>query len=834
MRRSLSLGAKLNLALLVFLLLLGAATLAVMVYGFNRTQDNATDRSRAALKEEGKLALKALAGGVSDSGALQIEWAAEIGQRASRYLEEFKAANGTPAYDLSRFAQTDQDVWYDPDPNRRTDVVVPNHVELEGTVVDDIAYSAPLDALLPALAGGFPGELSGDAFHPFAIIFIGVNGVGRYYPPIGIQGTTPAELDISDFYDRFGPVANPDRETSWTPPYEDLNGRGLVITAQTPIYEGAAFRGIFEVDLSIASMVEQINELKPTESGFTFYVDKEGELLRTDSFDLLSREAEENSGLAAVLDAMKAPAEGQDVIVEEVTLVGEEYFIAHLPMAPLGGSIGVAAPVDEVTEQAAAITEGIEDEGNRTFAIMLIALGGLFIVGLAGASYLNRRVIVRPVQRLAEATRAVAAGDLDTKVELERRDEFGALATSFNAMVEQLRESERTLERKVDERTRELDALLRADAELYRSLDLDEVLQALCDVAVDVVGADKSLVSIWDEHRGQAFVRAARNFDPESISLLQDALTGAGHPGPAHDFEAQFYEAASIAALSPQMQAIQERAHIQATTDIPIRSPAGLVLGGFGVAYSEPHDFSEDERRLLIALAERAAVAIQNAELYARGQQAASLEERQRLARELHDSVSQALYGIALGARTARELIDREPSRAAEPVDYVLSLAEAGLAEMRALIFELRPESLEQEGLVEALRKQVAATQARFSITVDVTLCDEPDTSIDVKEAVYRVGQEALHNLVKHAKASRAALTLSHDNGTVSLEVRDDGAGFDPEGDFAGHLGLRSMQERTAKVGGSLAITSAPGQGTVVQMRIPLKEGTSSQRPMPT
>jgi signal transduction histidine kinase len=282
------------------------------------------------------------------------------------------------------------------------------------------------------------------------------------------------------------------------------------------------------------------------------------------------------------------------------------------------------------------------------------------------------------------------------------------------------------------------------------------------------------------------------------------------------------------------MQAIQERAHIQATTDIPIRSPAGLVLGGFGVAYSEPHDFSEDERRLLIALAERAAVAIQNAELYARGQQAASLEERQRLARELHDSVSQALYGIALGARTARELIDREPSRAAEPVDYVLSLAEAGLAEMRALIFELRPESLEQEGLVEALRKQVAATQARFSITVDATLCDEPDTSIDVKEAVYRVGQEALHNLVKHAKASRAALTLSHDNGTVSLEVRDDGAGFDPEGDFAGHLGLRSMQERAAKVGGSLAITSAPGQGTVVQMRIPLKEGTSSQRPMPT
>jgi signal transduction histidine kinase len=370
-------------------------------------------------------------------------------------------------------------------------------------------------------------------------------------------------------------------------------------------------------------------------------------------------------------------------------------------------------------------------------------------------------------------------------------------------------------------RSRETDALLRADAELYRSLDVDEVLQAMCDVAVDVVGADKSLVSIWNEQRGQAFVRASRNFHSESLSLLQTSLNRAGHPGPAHDFDAQFYQAASIEALSPEMHAIQEREHIQATTDIPIRSPAGTVLGGFGVAYSEPHEFSDDEQRLLIALAERAAVAIQNAELYARAQQAASLEERQRLARELHDSVSQALYGIALGARTARELIDRDPARAAEPVDYVLSLAEAGLAEMRALIFELRPESLEQEGLVAALRKQVAATQARFGIAVEATLGDEPDAPIDVKEAVYRVGQEALHNVVKHAKASRAALTLSHDNGTIALEVRDDGAGFDPAGDFAGHLGLQSMRERAAKVRGILTISSAPGEGTVVRVSVP-------------
>jgi signal transduction histidine kinase len=113
-----------------------------------------------------------------------------------------------------------------------------------------------------------------------------------------------------------------------------------------------------------------------------------------------------------------------------------------------------------------------------------------------------------------------------------------------------------------------------------------------------------------------------------------------------------------------------------------------------------------------------------------------------------HDSVSQALYGIALGARTARALLDRDPAAAVEPVDYILSLAEAGLAEMRALIFELRPESLESEGLNAAIRKQVDAVQARYTIRVDFLPSEEPDLPLAVKEAVYRIAQESLTNVV--------------------------------------------------------------------------------------
>jgi len=156
-----------------------------------------------------------------------------------------------------------------------------------------------------------------------------------------------------------------------------------------------------------------------------------------------------------------------------------------------------------------------------------------------------------------------------------------------------------------------------------------------------------------------------------------------------------------------------------------------------------------------LALAEElgrpAAIAIDNARLHERAREAAVLEERQRLSRELHDSVTQALYGIGVGAQTTRLMLENDPGRAAESNDYVISLARAGMAEMRALIFELRPESLEMEGLAAALRKQASALQARLEIPVTVSLCAEPQTPLIMKEALYRIAQEELHNVVKHA-----------------------------------------------------------------------------------
>jgi PAS domain S-box-containing protein len=200
------------------------------------------------------------------------------------------------------------------------------------------------------------------------------------------------------------------------------------------------------------------------------------------------------------------------------------------------------------------------------------------------------------------------------------------------------------------------------------------------------------------------------------------------------------------------------------------------------------------------------------------------LEERQRLARELHDSVSQALYGISLGAHTALTLFDTDRGKALDALNYIISLTQAGLTEMRALIFELRPESLELEGLVVALTKQTAAMQARQEIQIELDLCEEPDVSLKIKEVLYRIAQEALHNAVKHARSDRVAVRLACEQEWLRLEVRDNGIGFDPQAAYPGHLGLRSMHERTTRLGGRLEISSVPHQGTTVQVFMPLTD----------
>jgi signal transduction histidine kinase len=395
-------------------------------------------------------------------------------------------------------------------------------------------------------------------------------------------------------------------------------------------------------------------------------------------------------------------------------------------------------------------------------------------------------------------------------------DEHIRIAQSVAGQAAAAVENARLFEQ-VQLRTRETEALLRSDEELFRSLDIDDVFQALADVAVDLLGADKSVFWTWDAVAGSMKTRASRNFSAASVSTMQSAAT---YMVPAGRPERVIVEEDTTENVESPWREILDAEGIVRWAEVTLVVPDGPVLGSFAAGYTTNHVLTENERRVFVALGERAAMAISNAELHGSARQVTALEERQRLARELHDSVSQALYGIALGARTARTLADRDPAKVGEPLDYVLSLAEAGLAEMRALIFELRPESLETEGLVAALEKQIAMTSARYNIAVAADLGAEPEVPIEMKECLYRIGQEALHNMVKHAEATEVTVKLRSEGGAVELTVTDNGKGFDPAGDFAGHLGLRSMRERCAAVGGEVAIESSEGHGTTVRARL--------------
>jgi PAS domain S-box-containing protein len=252
------------------------------------------------------------------------------------------------------------------------------------------------------------------------------------------------------------------------------------------------------------------------------------------------------------------------------------------------------------------------------------------------------------------------------------------------------------------------------------------------------------------------------------------------------------------------------------------------AIGALNAYYPSGQRPPEIDMSFLRAMADQATSAVDYARLLRASRDKVALEERQRLARDLHDSVSQAVYGIALGARSAKELLSKDPTLVQEPLDYVLRLSEAALAEMRALIFELRPEALEREGLTGALKHHTAVLRSRHGIEVDESLGAEPMLTWESKQGLYRIAQEALHNAGRHGRAKHVGIALSQDDSEIRLEVWDDGVGFDLESAHPGHFGLNTMRERASELGGTLEIESRPRAGTRVRAIVPARRSTST------
>jgi signal transduction histidine kinase len=178
-------------------------------------------------------------------------------------------------------------------------------------------------------------------------------------------------------------------------------------------------------------------------------------------------------------------------------------------------------------------------------------------------------------------------------------------------------------------------------------------------------------------------------------------------------------------------------------------------------------------------------------------------------------------YGIGLVAHVAMSAVERNPDKARANLEQVVSLVQTGLSEMRALILELRPELLASEGLVASLSKQATALEQRRGVCVVFDLVEEPDLSLEAKEALYRIAMEAMSNAARHAHARRIELRLTCDAAGVTFTVADDGIGFDPTAPYPGHLGLRSMRERAAKLGATLNVQSEVGNGSRISLQLP-------------
>lgn len=245
----------------------------------------------------------------------------------------------------------------------------------------------------------------------------------------------------------------------------------------------------------------------------------------------------------------------------------------------------------------------------------------------------------------------------------------------------------------------------------------------------------------------------------------------------------------------------------------------GRVIGGIGVAHTEPDSFTPHHANLALIVANQAAITMANAELYERAQEVVRLEERQRLAQNLHDAVNQSLFSASLIAEVLPRLWERDPVEAQQSLEDLRRLTRGAMAEMRGLLVELRPIVLTDSELGDLLRQLGDALTGRTNIPVIITMTGDGTLPGEVQIALYRLCQEALSNIAKHAWASRVMVDLQVDVGSVTLQVQDDGLGFDPEEIPSGHYGLDMMRERARTIGAALTISSQPGQGTNISVR---------------
>ncbi|NIV31188.1 MAG: GAF domain-containing protein, partial [Anaerolineae bacterium] len=330
---------------------------------------------------------------------------------------------------------------------------------------------------------------------------------------------------------------------------------------------------------------------------------------------------------------------------------------------------------------------------------------------------------------------------------------------------------------------------------------------------------------VWDEAREELVVRFARGYQPETLAEMSFSpdqgtvgrVASTGKPVAVKD-----------ARTDPRVskrETITEPEGIRSFMQVPIEI-GGEVFGVFSADYAEPRAFGPEEKRLFLALAQRAALAIDTAQLHEKSQELAVIEERSRLARDLHDAVTQTLFSSSLIAEALPELWESDQAEGRKLLKDLKQLSRGALAEMRTLLLELRPTSLAETPLPDLLRQLGDAVTGRTGVPVRISVNGHCRVAPDLHVALYRIAQEALNNVVKHACASQVTVDLDcitwpqdqfgHHPTEIELRVSDNGCGFDPDQIPADRFGLGIIHERAQAVGAEVEVQTQAAQGTTI------------------
>lgn len=513
----------------------------------------------------------------------------------------------------------------------------------------------------------------------------------------------------------------------------------------------------------------------------------------------------------------------------------------------------------------------------NSLLLQTLALGGATILGALALVWLTTASVIRPVQMLKDAAARLTAGDYSTPLEEltsgwlvgrhKRRDEIGELAESFEMMRRQLERSmeetqalNRDLDERVRERTRDLieareqeqriglrlmhrnqqlSILNAISTTVNQSLDLKEILEQSLDAVLLLTEVDMGAVFLIDELKGILDLRAYRGISLEAAELAAELGLLDGSCGGVID-HGQLVVVPDINRYRGRRARSLQKEKIKTLVHVPLTAK-GSVLGSMCIGTRCMREFDPEEQELLVALGSQIAVAVENARLYAEIQHKEQLrgelfqkainaqeEERRRIARELHDETSQSLTAVLFAVETLQQNCTTGDFR--KQLGQMHNLLQHTLDGVHKVIFDLRPSMLDHLGLVPAIRS--LAKSRLESVGVRVTLYEDGPTrrlSLEMETALYRVVQEAITNISRHAAARNVIITCVFTEAWVNICVEDDGIGFDINGlmleqDSPRGLGLLSIQERLELLGGQMEILTRPGNGTQLFVRVPISD----------